>query len=153
MLRVDYLFNTKKIFWIIIFILIIVEICLSTYLIYDAQKIDYLCIAGETCDFVQNSSYAYLFGVKLIYISIFAFLFLLVTFIFSKSIFALVSLIGACAAIYFISIQLFVLKAICSTCMIVDSTMILIGILAILYYFIFEKKRIKKEKSKKQKKK
>ncbi len=148
----------KKIFWLIIFLLIILELCLSVYLIYESQTLGNLCVAGQGCDLVQSSSYAYLFGIKLMYIAIFAFLFLMTLFIFSEPLFVLASIIGAAFAFYFISLQLFVLKQICSTCVVIDSTMILIAILGIIGYFTLKKKIMnkrkiinKKKKSKKQK--
>jgi len=150
--------NFKKIFSVVIFALIILNLCLSAYLIYDSQKIDYLCVAGQSCDFVQNSSYASLFEIKLIYISVFAFLFLLVLFFINEKWFLLATIVGTILAIYFISIQLFILKAICSTCFVVDFTMIGIFILSIIRYFVFKnkkkqiaKKNVKQKKSKKKK--
>ena len=148
LLRVDNMITVKKILWAICFLLIIFELGLAVYLTYESNTFGNLCVAGKGCDLVQNSSYAYLFGIKLAYIAIVAFVFLLITFFFSKKIFALVSIIGSLFAIYFISIQLFVLKHICSTCILIDSTMIVISILAIVYYFLYEHKA-KKETVKK----
>lgn len=130
----------KKVFWIIIFILIIAELFLSAYLVYDSMQLKTVCIAGEECDLVQTSQYAYLFGIKLIYISIFAFISLLVLFIISNKYFLYATIIGALFAIYFIYIQLFVLHLICSTCMIIDSIMILILIFSLIRFFMLSKK-------------
>lgn len=150
--------NYKKLFDVLIFGLIILNLCLSAYLIYDQNKIDFLCVAGQGCDFVQNSSYASLFGIKLVYISIFAFLFLLVLLFINEKWFLLATILGTILAIYFICLQLFVLKAICSTCFVVDFTMIGIFILSLIRFFAFKnkekkvvKKNIKKGKSKKKK--
>ena len=131
----------RRLLWLIIFVSIILNLVLSAYLIYEQNKIDFLCVEGSTCTSVQNSSYAYLFCIKLVYISIFVFLFLLVLFLISEILSLFAGFIGSCFAIYFIAIQIFVLKQICSTCLIIDLMTILIFIVMIIRYSIKKHKK------------
>lgn len=125
----------KGILSIIIILLIVVEIVLSIYLLYDSAKSLTLCIVGESCGFVQNSIYGSIFGIKLGYFAIVAFVILLAMKFINKKLFLILSALGASIAIYYISIQLFVLKAICSSCIIIDSIMLVIFALALIQFF------------------
>ncbi len=112
---------------IIIIALILFEIGMCSYLIYkDLKGTPNVCMIGHSCDSVQSSIYGSIFGIKLSYIAVFAFISLLLSFLFYKPIFAIGTYLGAAAAVVLIAIQLFVLKEICSNCMIIDGTMILI---------------------------
>lgn len=118
---------------ILIISLIILELIFSVYLIYEEKtKVSNICIIGTSCESVRESSYGEIFGIKLFYISIVAFLILLLTYIYNKKIFLIECLIGSIFSLYLIFVQLFVLKQICSSCMIIDLIMIVILILGVI---------------------
>lgn len=122
----------KRIINITIILLILFEILLSAYLIYeDNKKVSNICMIGNNCESVRDSSYGQIWGIKLPYYALFAFIILLLCYPFYKRIFFIGTVIGGLAALYLIIIQLFILKQICSLCMIVDITMILLLSLAI----------------------
>ena len=124
---------------ILLTILIVFNIifCLSIALNYESG----FCTAGDTCSDVQNSIYGKIFGVPVIWIGVIGFSLLFLFFIFKKhnkkftNKFYLATLVGALLGLYFIIIQIFVLKQICTNCLITDLT-------AIIIFFItyYEKK-------------
>jgi len=113
--------------YLIIF-LIVVEVLMSAYLIYDAITDKGIC-GLEGCDIVKNSIYSQIFGVKLVYFALPAFLLLLGFFFLNKKIYIVGVTIGFVFALYLVFLQIFVIRAICTNCVIVDSTMILIFLL------------------------
>ncbi len=131
----------KKALNIVIIFFIVLEIALSLYLILNSSKPVDVCIIGKSCDAVQSSIYGSILGIKVAYIAILAFILLLSFKFIHKKIFLFATCIGALIALYFISIQLFVLKQICSTCLIIDS--IMVGILLLVLLELFIAKRIK----------
>ncbi len=152
-MRSDFMDRLKKALNIIIILFIILEIGLSIYLIINSLKPIDVCIIGESCSAVQNSIYGSILGIKVSYLAILAFVLLLSFKFIHKKIFLLAGFIGAIIALYFISIQLFVLKEICSTCFIIDSIMVLTFLLILLDLFIENKLNAKKELDLKNKKK
>ena len=118
----------------IILALIVLEIFMSIYLIYENSKPKNtnVCIVGKGCSSVQNSTYGTIGGIKLQYISIFAFIALLAMFFISQRLFLAGTIFGGLFSLYLITIQLFVLNQICSNCMMVDVTMIAITVLSII---------------------
>jgi len=124
----------------IITFLILAEIILSLYIIFIPEK--QFCATGFDCEAVQNSSYAYMFGIKLSYFGLLAFsLLFIINAItlytehkgFKHTLMIIVSL-GALFAIYFLFIQFFILHKVCSSCLSVDSLMILILLASIYEY-------------------
>ena len=130
--------NKKKLLSGVLFFLIIIEILISAFLIFQPSNASVFCATGSSCGDVQSSSYGYILGIKLSYIGLFSFIALLSLFILSskKEIFRfwylLACLLGAFLAAYLIFIQLFVLNQICSNCLIIDSIIILIFIISIM---------------------
>jgi uncharacterized membrane protein len=133
---------------IIICLILAFLILFISYMIYSETKSSGgVCIASDNpqfnCGSVQSSAYAFVFGIPVSYIGLGAIILLTIIFIFSeinfsykihaKKLFFIGSIIGIISSIYFISIQLFVLKEICSMCMIVDSTIILLGIISVIF--------------------
>jgi uncharacterized membrane protein len=134
----------KKVFlnWTIM-VLIVLELVLAASLSYKAAYNQNLCLFGEQikCSDVQNSSYGSLFGIKVSYIALLGFVGLLALFLIDELFFFIATFIGALGAAYFITIQVFVLKQTCSTCLLLDSTMILILVLVITNHFIKKEKK------------
>ena len=129
-----------KIYSKIIFILILLEIFLTSYLYYSSPSDSAICLDESSCEFVQNSSYGYVYGIKVSLFGLIAFIILLSIYLLSIKnkkmfyLYLLMCLLGSIIAIYFIYLQLFVLKQICSNCMIIDGTMILIFIISLMDY-------------------
>jgi uncharacterized membrane protein len=124
-----------KILGIVLIALILFEIVFSGFMSYkDLKKKPNVCILGSSCDSVQNSSYGQIFGIKLPFIAIFAFILLLAVYFISPKLFLIGSSFGALGSAYLISIQFFVLKEICTNCMIIDAAMLLIFFLSILNF-------------------
>jgi len=129
----------KKIIPYIIITLIIINILISLYIyypIFDDGK--GFCLTGESCLKVQGSKYGYIFGFPVSLFGVIGFSLLLYVYIKSfkndryKLYFKILSLIGVLFSLYFISIQFFVLDMLCSLCLIVDSSTIIIFLLALI---------------------
>ena len=131
----------------IIFILIIFLIILTGYLAIVDSKGSTVCLIGEhaSCSIVQNSQYGKILGVKVIWLGFFAFIILLLTYYqtFSKKhydksthrIYIILASFGAIFAIYFIYIQHLILKEYCSSCLVIDTSMLLIFVLSVIEFF------------------
>lgn len=122
------------------FILIIASVIMCGYLVLTSAPQDTtLCVTGG-CDTVKNSEYGQIAGIPLAHLGLTSFLFLLLVFlldykkIIPKFLFLKICLVGSALAIYFIYIQIYVLKAICSNCMFVDISMLIITGIAIFDY-------------------
>ena len=122
----------------------IAEIAMAGFLVYkdmNPTKTNLnICIKGGSCESVQNSVYGSIFGIKLPVYGLIAFIILLGLYFLNKKLHLLTALIGMGISLTLISIQVFVLKQICSNCMIVDFTMITIFLISLVNYFIFKKK-------------
>ena len=121
----------------LIFLLIIFGIFMASIIIQGQNVDSYFCSPNSGCEIVQNSPYALILGFKVVYLGLFGFIALLVVYTLAsikkihKKLFLISALIGSVFAIYFIIIQFFVIKEICRNCMIIDSTMIVITLLAV----------------------
>jgi len=124
----------------IITILILAEIILSLYLVFIPEK--QLCVSGFSCGEVQNSVYAQIFGIKLSYFGILAFsLLFIINAItlytehkgFKHTLRAMI-LLGSLFASYFLFIQFFILHKLCSSCLAVDTLMLIILLISIYEY-------------------
>ena len=114
-------------------ILIFILLALGSSAVLAFEPLSEVCNVEQGCSVVQNSTYAYTFGVKnSVYgVGIFAFLSILALIqIFRHSNkmekflkFSLI--IGSAIAIYFLILQIFVLKAYCKYCIVVDLSVIL----------------------------
>ncbi len=125
----------------IIGILISFQLFFSIYLAYAEYNSQGICIFGKACETVQNSVYGQLFGIKLTYLGPFAFLILFAFYYLSYkkvfyNLFLLAATLGAASASYLLYIQFFILKQICSTCFLIDSTLLLVFILTAADYFL-----------------
>lgn len=126
----------------LLFILIAVQISLALFSIYEEYNGYSLCLPGFNCKAVQTSPYASIFGIKFGLIGAIAFTSLLLVYIlaYNKKIpywfFQLSIAIGTLGAVYFISVQAFILKTFCSTCMLIDNLMIAIGIIILIDYYL-----------------
>lgn len=97
------------------------------------------CKPDGGCDSVQNSKYAYLFGISNSIYGIFIFAFLsLVTFMeiikptqIKRLLIDSGAIIGFFIALYFIFLQIFIIKAFCKFCLVIDFGMIIAFILII----------------------
>ena len=121
-----------------IWVLILAEVLLAAYQVYlDFNHPDF-CLMGQGCQVVKNSIYGSILGIKVSVIGLFAFLALLAIFLFMDShihmpkLFVLANVIGLVMAAYFLYLQFFVLKAVCSFCLFSDGLMFVIAPLAIV---------------------
>jgi uncharacterized membrane protein len=120
----------------IITAIIIIELLLCVYSASTTTSNNLLCSVKSSCDLVQSSSFSHVLGIKLSIFAIFAFLLLLLSWIerdkkiFYYSFFVM-SLIGALLALIYISLQIFVIKAICESCIIIDTLAIILYIVVI----------------------
>jgi uncharacterized membrane protein len=123
----------------LLFILIAAEIILSGYLAYTVLSgIDAVCLTGENCKIVQNSQYSQILGIPLSVIGTLSFLALIILYslvykgLLDYNWFLAACIFGTLDALYFIYLQFFVIKALCSNCLFVDFGMILILIIALM---------------------
>lgn len=115
---------------LIIFIISLI----SSIILFSASKGDSsFCKPDDSCNSVQNSKYAYLFGISNSIYGIIIFSFLsLITFMeimkptqIKRRVIDGIAIIGFFIAIYFIFLQIFVLKAFCKFCLVIDGGMII----------------------------
>ena len=120
-------------------VLILLALALSTYSYLETSSNSTICLLGSTCDIVKNSTYGNIFGISVSLFGVFSFVFFFFLFLFRhkhhliKKSLAFASIIGAVFSLYFIYLQLFVLKAICTTCITIDGLMLLIFVLVFAY--------------------
>ena len=116
--------------------LIIIALIMTTAIAYTASISSELCIGGSDCTTVQNSKYGSLLGIKVGVWGMIAFTVLFILYGWAHNsyrryrIYFTATLIGALASLAFIAIQAFMLKQWCSSCLIVDTLMILIAVLS-----------------------
>ena len=79
--------NLNKSLKLVILLLIIVEILFSGWLVYKNLTTADVCIIGDSCNGVQNSDFGEIFGIKLSYLGLFAFIALLIVFFLKKRLF------------------------------------------------------------------
>jgi len=138
---------------LILGLLILAEIAFSLYIGIAARGSDAFCTVGTDCETVQNSIYGSLFGIKLAWFGVLCFSILFILFLIARVnkklywMFGVSSLVGAGLAIYFISLQVFILKKFCSNCIIIDSIMLLMFLIVIFEYLDFKKEIKQIEKS------
>jgi uncharacterized membrane protein len=114
--------------------LIVLNIIFTILLFYSYETNTTVCATGFDCDAVKNSSYSKIFGISLSTLGIISFPALLIIFLLGlknkkmQNLFYLSTLIGAIGASRFLYIQFFILKKVCSSCLAIDSLMIIIFI-------------------------
>jgi uncharacterized membrane protein len=137
-----------------IFTLLISLILFSTYLAVAEHYSSTVCLLGSDnsdCKIVQNSKYGKVLGFKVSTIGPIAISILFLTFMLSlkkskykqnfKELFYLFLIIGTASSLYFIFLQIFILKQICSTCIIIDISIIAVALLSYRDYKISKKRR------------
>ncbi|MCS7201022.1 MAG: hypothetical protein NZ822_02670 [Patescibacteria group bacterium] len=123
--------KVKSIFFLTLF-LVLIGLLISAYLTYIHYSIDqYLCLNGDKCNLVLTSKYSKIFNIPLAlvglaYFSIFLFLLVLKI---NKRFLFLISLLSAGFAIYLLYLQFFVIKSICSYCIVIDFILLILPIL------------------------
>ncbi len=115
-------------------LLLIFAVCLSVSIILSFVPIGEICgEATSSCSIVQHSEYESVLGINNSYFGIIAFsslIFILISQMISprrykERFLSLGTMVAAVAAVYFISLQLFVIKAICPYCMVIDTLSII----------------------------
>jgi uncharacterized membrane protein len=117
---------------------IIFIIAFLSSLILSLQPVPTICTGG--CDTVQTSPYAYTFGIKNSYFGVAIFAILTIVAMHhmkkphqhKKKLVHLSVIIGSMVAAYFIYLQVFVLKAYCTYCMVVDIA-VLVGLAIVIW--------------------
>ncbi len=121
---------------LIIFIISLI----SSVILFSISKGDSgFCKPDGSCSSVQNSKYAYLFGISNSIYGIFIFAFLsIITFMeimkptqIKRLLIDSMAIIWFFIALYFIFLQIFILKAFCKYCLVIDGGMILAFILIV----------------------
>ena len=119
---------------------IILEMVLTGIVVYGDMVGTTVCISGGSCGAVQNTLYGKFLGLKVSILGFTAFTILLLIYLLTlyhergHGYIVGAALIGAVVAAYFLSLQFFVLKEICSSCLAIDSLMIVIAIYVIYDY-------------------
>ena len=130
----------------LLFILIAAEIIISANIAYVNYSGSTSCIIGSGCNIIQKSSYSTIFGISISLIGFIAFSLYFLIYLLThhnkikRNFFLISSIIGSIFAVYFIFLQLFVIKQICTSCMLIDFLMIFILVIAIYDYI--QSKRI-----------
>ena len=127
----------------VIFALLILLTIFSIYLAVAESSDSAVCLINSensNCQTVQSSKYGKILDFKVSNLGAIAITILLLTYLlankkgkhqkrFHKS-YILFTTIGALFALYFLYIQFFIIKQICSTCLVIDNTIILISVLS-----------------------
>ncbi|MBI4116477.1 hypothetical protein HY449_01915 [Candidatus Pacearchaeota archaeon] len=125
------------------FMLVFILFALGSSVVLAFEPLSEICNVEQGCSVIQNSTYAYMFGIKnSVYgVGIFSLLSLAIIIqIFkpnnkNEKLIRMSLFVGMLIAIYFLSLQIFVLKAYCKYCLVADfSVIIAFGI------SLFEKK-------------
>lgn len=122
-----------------IFLFVFVISLLSSIVLY-SNSLTGICDPGKGCDVVNGSVYGSTLGIKNSVHGIFIFSFMIILTLFhmkkpnkhTRRILHLAIIIGSAIAIYFLYLQIFVIKVICSFCILVD-----IGLLVSLIFMIY----------------
>lgn len=122
-----------------IFLLIFAIGLISSIVLY-SNSLTGICNPGKGCDVVNSSVYGSTFGISnsLYGILIFSFMIALTLFHIkyptkhARKILHVAIIIGSAIAIYFLYLQAFVIKALCSFCLVID-----LGLLVALYLMIY----------------
>ena len=132
----------------IITVILILEVVLCIYSAVTTSSNSLLCSVKQSCDLVQASPFSHVLGIKLSIVAIFAFMILLFCWIerdkkFFQKAYFIMSLVGASLAIIYISLQVFIIRAICESCIIIDALAIILYILICVKEARGQKNRIK----------
>jgi len=114
-------------------LVIILTVCLFASVVLSFLPTQQICGVKSGCETVQNSQYTSTLGIKNDYLGVAAFLLLLILTIshikyprkYKSTFIFLGLLIGTLFALYFIYLQIFVIKAFCTYCLIADIGIIL----------------------------
>ncbi|MBX4196266.1 hypothetical protein KW805_01625 [Candidatus Pacearchaeota archaeon] len=118
-------------------LLILAELVLAGSVLWGDYHQETVCVFGSGCSEVQHSIYSTILGIKVSMFGFISFILLAILYVLSHTktikpiVFVSVAKLGAFFSLYFLIIQFFVLKKICSTCLVIDIMMILIASLAI----------------------
>lgn len=118
----------RAVLWIILG-----QLLLSAYLMYEKAQSAVFCVVGQSCDAVQQSAYGTLWGFDVSMLGLIAFGLLLITYVtqhhhrYNRRLYLMGIAFGVIGALYFIGIQAFVLRAYCSTCMVIDVSMLVVA--------------------------
>lgn len=121
----------------LLLIIFIISLISSIILLSISNGNSNSCEPDNGCSSVQNSKYAYLFGISNSIYGVFLFAFLsLITFMeiikptqIKRLLIDSGAIIGFFIALYFIFLQIFVIKAFCKFCLVIDGGMIIAFIL------------------------
>ena len=129
--------NSPRVYTGILLILILLELIFSVFLALNSQQDAVFCGFESSCYSVQNSPYGSILGIKVTWFGVIAFTLLLASYILALfrnyyyRVFIALCLLGALFSIYFLFVQFFILKHLCSNCIIIDLTMLLIFYIAV----------------------
>ena len=133
----------------LLLLIFLISLISSIILLSTSNGDSSFCKTDGGCNSIQNSKYAYLFGISNSIYGIFIFAFLsLTTFIeiikptqIKRLLIDSGAIIGFLIALYFIYLQIFIIKAFCKFCLIIDFGRIIAFIL-----IVAKKIKIKKQK-------
>lgn len=122
-----------------IFLLVFIVGLLSSIVLY-SNSLTGICDPGKGCDVVNSSVYGSTLGIKNSAYGIFIFSFMIILTFFhmkrpnknTRLILHLAVMLGSVVALYFLYLQLFVIKAICNFCILVD-----VGLLVSLVFMFY----------------
>src|SRR5437762_3168146 len=104
-------------------ILILAELVLAGSVLWGDYHQETVCVFGSGCNEVQHSIYSTILGIKVSVFGFISFILLAILYVLAHTktikpiVFVSVAKLGAFFSLYFLIIQFFVLKKICSTCL------------------------------------
>jgi len=114
-----------------IFLLVFVIGLISSVVLY-SNSLTGICDPGKGCDVVNSSVYGKTFGISNSLYGIFIFSFMIILTFFhmrkpnnhTRRAIHIAIILGSAIAIYFLYLQLFIIKAICNFCLLVDVSLL-----------------------------
>jgi len=124
-----------------IFLLVFVIGLISSVVLY-SNSLTGICDPGKGCDVVNSSIYGKTLGISNSMYGIFIFSFMILLTFFhmkkpnahTRKIIHLAVIVGSLVAIYFLYLQIFIIKAYCSFCILIDASLLIsLGFLIYLW--------------------
>ncbi len=112
----------NKVFYYLLLILNLFGLLTSLYLTYIHYSSNlYVCLAGDNCNKVLTSQYSQIFGIPISFFGTIYFLIVLILLVLKiKKLIQILIFLGFVVGLILIYLQMFVLKAICFYCFLVD---------------------------------
>ncbi len=122
----------SKPFQIYLGALILIEAILSFFVYTQIRAHKPFCILGNGCNIVQNSAYSSIFGINVSLFGTLCFAALFVLYVWAHNNqqryrwYLAAVVLGSLVSLYLLILQFFIIKSVCSSCVVIDILMLII---------------------------